>query len=209
MIIVGEIYLRYRSKVRIGGYKLEGKTEMLRPVFPSDKKIKELKIDALQDFFKFGNFLNKKSQIAREDRIRFCNKWGPLWYEGESAAQFDATFLGLKKAQKDRDAVMLPKIDFKGVDIPFNLGELQWAYTEEGRLVPTIECSHLAHALMALWVFSANDISIEHKICRFYKHYGIRKGCEKFFQNSRANKQFCSPNCKSAFKKKQDWRGKV
>ena len=39
-------------------------------------------------------------------------------------------------------------------------------------------------------------------MCKFYKNYGARKNCEKYFETSRGNKEFCSADCKSAFKRK-------
>ena len=208
MIILGQINLRYRSEVRTSGYKLEGNKEELRPRFPSDTTPKPIHSQALRDFFQLGNYFEKDKAIAEEDRLRFCNKWGPLWYEGESAAQFDGTYWQFNKAQNDRETAMMPDINVEAVNIPFNLGELKWTYTGEGRLVPTIECSHLAHALMAIWGFNANDKLTDHQACKFFKHYGTRKGCSKYFEKNRSNKEFCSPNCKNAFKQKPDWREK-
>tara|TARA_R100001443_G_scaffold105542_1_gene114553 strand:+ start:918 stop:1298 length:381 start_codon:yes stop_codon:yes gene_type:complete len=44
--------------------------------------------------------------------------------------------------------------------------------------------------------------------CRFFMHYGKRKGCSQYFEQTRRNKFFCSNDCKSAFKQKPDWRQK-
>ena len=208
MIVLGEINLRFRCEVRSLGYRLDGSKDELHPRFPSDKEAKPFETQALQDFFQLGSFLGKEKDIADEGRLRFCNRWGPLWYEGENAAQFDGTFFQFHKAQNERKTAMIPNLNIEAVNIPFNLGELKWTYTSEGRLVPTIECHHLAHALMAVWSFSANDTLVDHQSCKFFKHYGTRKGCSKYFQKSRSNKEFCSPNCKNAFKQKPDWREK-
>ena len=59
------------------------------------------------------------------------------------------------------------------------------------------------------WVSVAVNSTLNKIIpCRFFMHYGNRKGCSHYFEQTRRNKVFCSHDCKSAFKQKPDWRQK-
>ena len=56
---------------------------------------------------------------------------------------------------------------------------------------------------------SLNNTVPEKQLCRFYLHYGDRKGCEKYFNHTRTNRKFCSQNCKNAFKQKPGWQERI
>ena len=59
------------------------------------------------------------------------------------------------------------------------------------------------------WVSVAvNSTLNKTRACRFFMHYGSRKGCSHYFEQTRTNKVFCSENCKNAFKQKAGWMKK-
>ena len=176
-----KISILYDCKVAQSGYNLFGyKKQLTRNQMMTRYFAKEFTYEALIDFI-------------RMERLEFCNKWGPLFYELEIEKDYKDLKLRLSEAELAKKQNNYP--DFK-TDL-----EVSWTYNKDGNLVPAILAPNLSIAITATWHLSV-QFTEHSKQCLYYTDYGLRKGCMQVF-TGKSNKMFCSNNCASMHQQKR------
>ena len=187
-----QIAVLYTCKVAKSGYRFEGKRKLLTPIDPNTHFIsKEFTRETINDF----QSIIKIKSIAEdgisddEARLAFCNRWGALQEPQENNASFISLRKMMSEYQQAREKGEYPSI---GIDLGAKL-----VTNEYGKAIPAIECVNLYDALKASWFLSVQH-GIETQICEYFREYGERKSCQRYFEK-RPGKKFCSDNCNAAY----------
>ena len=178
----------FNCKVAKSGYKLEGKRKLLTPKDPNTHFIsKEFTRDTVHDFQSIIKLEPEKSDDKA--RLWFCNRWGALQEPNENGAVFDSLRIMMNRYQVARDRGEYPSMEIAlGAKLVTN---------EYGKAIPGIECVNLYDALKTSWFISVQH-QIDTEICEYFREYGDRKNCQRYFEK-RPGKKFCSDNCNAAY----------
>ena len=187
----------YDVRVAHSGYYLSEDNQKLLPNHRNTRYItKEFTFVILNDFLSIIKTKRIGDYTLTDDdnRLWFCNQWGPLVSEGEDASEF----INLKKkftsVEKSRSEGEYPS---------FNTNfDCSWTYNKDGNLCPAFIPKNLSEALTITWHLSIQYSELT-KECLHYREFGMRKGCKKIF-TAKSNKRFCSNACGSVYATKMN-----
>ena len=194
-------------KVRMSGYKIDenNKNKIKAIDSRSDFKIKYYSQETYKDFMLLSKYISVKDDTAFRDRAKeFIKKWG----------------LPVKKKEIEQDALLLLKLFIAGIIetkdklvkkyVPTKENntlapstKLTFQYTHDGKILPTFVVEDLLEAIgITFWL--TGDLSQSELVeCNYYKTYGMRVGCNRFYPR-KGKKKHCSNSCRDIFNQRQN-----
>jgi hypothetical protein len=180
----------YNCQVHNSGYSLIGDRKLLKHKYKSHIVDKPFSYEAVNDFLSLGNLNTDKD--FDEERIRFCNKWGPLTLRltairsdeemegGENGATFEKH---LSDFQIDIEKI-------NALDFPKRMAlEFSWSRNSKGTLIPIVKAPTLYHAIQIAY-FLAPKNKEKYREC-------ASDDCNNSFEAKRSNKKYCSETCRA------------
>ncbi len=186
--------------------RLFGRNIMVQRVKKQIPRIKPFTYEAVQDFIALGGHYS--DQRFHDERICFCDKWGPLSKLREDDVTFRKALNILLECENAKTKSEFPAFDFGTDPLKKENQSLSWDYDSAERLVPAFRPTSLFNSIYLAWGLTAQSEKVR-KICKYFRIFGPRKNCNHYFQDTRGDREFCSRNCSNAFRQKPDWQQKV
>ena len=198
MAMLSNLQIQYTCKVNKSGYEAYQKLDSegisretwIEPIHKkAGEKAVEFTHEIFLEFFRIFETY-RYHELQEEVALDFYRKYGPLYgFQRERLQDFIGLVDLININEQKRKEGELPSSDNFFPEITFE-------HADDGTIVPTFQPTSLQGAIMCAWAFHWERPKMEE--CLYKKEYGLRKGCEKFFE-VRDSKKFCSDACRAGY----------